>query len=103
MLGFAETALSEVVAHTAFVCGYGLLLAEVVRGSRGTRALRKAAIAVGAIVLALAHGYIAWQLFNSHPYSAVLKRHVADQVEVARKAGGDLVAELSRRLGTPRQ
>jgi hypothetical protein len=90
MSSLGEAAPAEIAAHAAFMCGYGLLLAEVVRGSRGTRALRKGAVAVGAITLATAHAYVALQLFNSHPDGAVVKWFVADRVEIARKADRDL-------------
>jgi hypothetical protein len=90
MSHLGEAAPGEIAAHAAFMCGYGLLLAEIMRGSRGTRALRKGAIAVGAITLATAHAYVAWQLFNSHPDGAGVKWFVADQAEVERTAGRDL-------------
>jgi len=90
MSSLGEAAPGEIAAHAAFMCGYGLLLAEIVRGSRSTRALRKGAVAVGAITLATAHAYVAWALFNSDPDGAVVKWFVADRVEVAQNAGRDL-------------
>src|SRR5262245_48441794 len=90
MSSLGEAAPGEIAAHAAFMCGYGLLLAEIVRGSRSTRALRKGAVAVGAITLATAHAHVAWALFNSDPDGAVVKWFVADRVEVAQNAGRDL-------------
>lgn len=89
-----ETLSGEIIAHIAFVGGYGLLLAEIFFATKGMRAIRKTSIALGALLLVGAHGYIASRLADNHPYGQALKRQVWEETAVIRKAGEHLYERI---------
>jgi len=90
MLSLTVTSIGDIVAHLVFVFGYGLLLAEAVVGWKGARRVRKAAIGVAAVLLATAHGYVGWQLFQAHPQREAL----IQQLETARQHASDLASRV---------
>jgi hypothetical protein len=95
MLTFTVTSTGDILAHLVFALGYGLLLAEAAVGWKGARRIRKMAIGFAAILLALAHGYVGWQLFQAHPQRQAL----IQQLEAAHRHASELV---SRALGAPK-